>query len=189
MTDAGQALERMAARVRRCTRCPLHQGRRHAVPGEGDPAAFVMLVGEAPGAQEDECGRPFCGMSGRFLDGLLADAGLRRGDLFITSSVKCRPPGNRTPHVDELSTCLRLWLAPQMELVDPDLVVLLGKTPVRQVLGETGKLSDLHGRVREREGRRYLITYHPAAAMRFPGPRSAIRADFRKVTRLSAGGA
>ncbi len=181
---AEQALRATAAHIRRCTRCPLHEARRHAVPGEGSARARVMLVGEAPGAREDESGRPFCGMSGRFLDQVLADAGLRREDLFITSSVKCRPPGNRTPHVGELAACLKLWLLPQIELVDPDLVVLLGKTPVRQVLGETGNLSGLHGRVCERSGRRYLVTYHPAAAMRFPGPRSGIMDDFGKIERL-----
>ena len=97
----------------------LHQGRRNAVPGEGDARARVVLVGEAPGAREDQSGRPFCGTSGRFLDGLLAGLGMRRKDLFITSSVKCRPPGNRTPHIGELSTCLRLWLEPQIGLIKP----------------------------------------------------------------------
>lgn len=186
MRSPGQALAHVAAQIRRCRRCPLHEGRRHAVPGEGDAGAHVMLVGEAPGAKEDESGRPFCGMSGRFLDGVLAEAGLRREDLFITSSVKCRPPGNRTPHAGELSTCLKLWLEPQIELLDPDLIVLLGRTPARQVLGDAGRLDDLHGRLRRRDGRRCLITYHPAAAMRFPGPRAAIRADFGKVARLLA---
>ena len=140
-----------------------------------------MLVGEAPGAKEDESGRPFCGMSGRSLDRILAEVGLRRRDLFITSSVKCRPPGNRTPRADELAACLKLWLAPQTELIGPDLVVLMGRTPIRQVLGETGRLADLHGQVRRRDGRRYLLTCHPAAAMRFAGPRAAMLDDFRKI--------
>jgi uracil-DNA glycosylase family 4 len=182
-----QALERMADRIRRCTRCRLHEGRRHAVPGEGCARARVMLVGEAPGAKEDESGRPFCGMSGRFLDEVLANAGMERADVFITSSVKCRPPGNRTPRADELATCGRLYLTRQIELIDPDLVVLMGKTPVLQVFGETGNLAGLHGRVRERHGRRCLPTYHPAAAMRFPGPRAAIRADFRMIRGLLGG--
>ncbi len=186
MTGPSQALARVAEQIRRCRRCPLHEGRRQAVPGAGDAGASVMLVGEAPGAKEDESGRPFCGMSGRFLDSALSEAGLRRDDLFITSSVKCRPPGNRTPHVRELTTCLKLWLKPQIELVDPDLVVLLGKTPARQVLGERGNLSDLHGRMLERDGRRYLVTYHPAAAMRFPGPRSALLEDLRPVARIAS---
>jgi uracil-DNA glycosylase family 4 len=182
--DAEQALEWMAARIRRCMRCPLHEGRRRAVPGEGSARARVMLIGEAPGANEDRCGRPFCGMSGRFLDGVLAQAGLERAALFITSSVKCRPPGNRAPHAVELSTCGRLYLMPQIDLIDPDLVVLLGKVPIRQVTGETAALGDLHGRLLRQDGRAYLPTYHPAAAMRFPGPRAAILADFRMIGRL-----
>jgi uracil-DNA glycosylase family 4 len=182
--DAEQALGRLAARIRRCVRCPLHEGRRHAVPGDGDAGARVMLVGEAPGAREDETGRPFCGASGRFLDGLLKAVGLARPDLFITSSVKCRPPRNRTPRAEELSTCGRLWLERQVGLIGPDLVVLMGKTPILQALGERGSLLGLHGRVRVREGRRFLLTYHPAAAMRFPGPKAAMLQDFRQIVRL-----
>lgn len=182
--DAEQALSRLAGRIRRCTQCPLHEGRRHAVPGEGPARARVMLISEAPGAKEDELGRPFCRLSGRFLDKALAALGMDRKELFITSSVKCRPPGNRTPHRDELATCRRLWLEPQMAVVRPDVVVLLGKVPIGQVIGAQGSLSNLHGRVRQEGGRRYLLTYHPAAAMRFPGPMAAMQRDLRKLKRL-----
>jgi DNA polymerase len=147
-----------------------------------------MLIGEAPGAKEDELGRPFCGLSGRFLDKTLAALGMDRGELFITSSVKCRPPGNRTPHREELATCRRLWLMPQMDLIGPEVVVLLGKVPIGQVLGETGNLDDLHGQVRQEAGRRYLLTYHPGAAMRFPGPMAAMLLDLRKLKRLLGAG-
>jgi DNA polymerase len=143
-----------------------------------------MLIAEAPGAKEDELGRPFCGLSGRFLDKVLADAGIERRELFVTSSVKCRPPRNRTPHQDELATCRRFWLEPQVDLIRPDVVVLMGKVSIGQSLGETGSLSDLHGQVRRLDGRRYLLTYHPAAAMRFPAPRAAMLRDLRKLKRL-----
>lgn len=186
--DAEQVLEQLAKSIRRCKGCPLQESRRKAVPGEGSARARAMLVGEAPGAQEDRLGRPFCGRSGAFLDGMLRDVGIRRDELFITSSVKCRPPGNRNPHADELSTCYGLWLAPQIDALEPRIVVLMGRVPVAQVLGETGPLADFHGQVVRRKGRQYLMTYHPAAAMRFPGPRAGMLQDFRRIPRLLASG-
>jgi len=166
-----------------CTACRLRRGRTHAVPGEGDIGADIMLIGEAPGAREDLQGRPFVGPAGRFLDQLLADNRLERGRVFITSAVKCRPPDNRTPKDDELNTCRRLWLERQIELVDPDLIVLMGKTPLRQLFGEkNAKLSEIHGEIRRKDGRRYLLTYHPAAGMRFPVARRAMEEDFRGLS-------
>jgi uracil-DNA glycosylase len=176
-----QELDRLSFRIRRCRRCRLWHGRQHAVPGEGDPHARVMLIGEAPGATEDQLGRPFVGRSGRFLDQILDECALKREAVFITSSVKCRPPSNRPPRADELAMCRQAWLDRQIELVDPRLVVLLGKTPLRQLLGETTSLEGLHGQVRDMGGRRYLITYHPAAAMRFPKIRSLMLRDLRML--------
>ena len=181
-----QELDRLAFGIRRCRKCRLCHGRRHAVPGEGDPHARVMLVGEAPGATEDELGRPFVGRSGRFLDQILNECGLERESVFITSSVKCRPPGNRPPRTDELAICRQAWLNRQIELIDPRLIVLLGKTPLSQLLGEAASLIDLHGGIRDMGGRRYLITYHPAAAMRFPRIRSLMQADLKILTELAS---
>jgi DNA polymerase len=178
-------LEELHEGIRECTACRLHCERTHAVPGEGRLSVPVMFIGEAPGANEDREGRPFIGRAGQFLDQLLLAVGLDRQSVFITSSVKCRPPGNRTPKHDELETCRRLWLERQIELVDPGIIVLLGKTPLRQLFGEKkASLADLHGTVRERQGRRYLLTYHPAAAMRFPTVRCAMQEDFRKLTEV-----
>jgi DNA polymerase len=147
-----------------------------------------MLIGEAPGANEDREGRPFIGRAGQFLDTLLAACGLDRSRIYITSAVKCRPPDNRTPKDDEMATCRALWLERQIELIDPDLIVVMGKTPLRQMFGEKAlvRLSDLHGQVRVREGRRCLLTYHPAAAMRFPVARCAMQEDFAKIAGLLA---
>jgi DNA polymerase len=182
--QAREQLDHMHRRIRRCTACPLHRSRTHAVPGEGDCAARVMFVGEAPGAQEDEVGRPFVGPSGRFLDELLAEYNLRRDAIFITSSVKCRPPGNRPPHAEELAICKQRWLVPQIELINPRVIVLLGAVAVRQVLGWTGELRDLHGRTEQLGGRICAITYHPAAGMRFPDVRRTMRQDFRQFSAL-----
>lgn len=173
--------------IRTCTACRLHRTRTHAVPGEGDRLGGIMFIGEAPGAKEDLAGKPFIGRSGQFLDELLAASGLDRRQIFITSAVKCRPPQNRTPKDDELDTCRERWLENQIELVDPSIIVLLGKTPLRQVLGEKkGNLAELHGQCREKDGRQYLLTYHPAAGMRFPTARSAMQQDFLALAARSS---
>jgi DNA polymerase len=143
-----------------------------------------MLIGEAPGAREDAEGRPFVGQAGRFLDQMLRRAGLTRARTFITNSVKCRPPRNRAPLEDELSICKESWLDRQIGLVDPRIVVLLGTTPIRQAFGRALPLSEVHGRIWTADGRRYLCTYHPAAARRFPVVRAAMEADFRILRRL-----
>jgi DNA polymerase len=154
------------------------------VPGEGPADAAVLFVGEAPGEQEDLEGRPFCGRSGAFFDDMLALAGLGRADVFVTSTVKCRPPGNRNPTPQEWQTCRDRWLRRQVEIVGPALIVLLGKIALECVLSETGRLADLHGKVHEWQGRRCLVTYHPAAGMRFPAPGDGIRTDFRRLGQL-----
>ena len=138
-------------------------------------------MGEAPGAEEDRCGLPFRGRSGRFLDEALGRVGLAREDVFITSSVKCRPPGNRDPRDEELRTCRAAWLDPQLELLDPEVVVTLGLVPARLLLGERRPLGRFHGRWRRHSGRLWLPTYHPAAAMRFPAARRGFRADLAKL--------
>src|SRR3989338_5705960 len=100
----------LAEEIRRCTSCPLYKNRMLAVPGEGGFAKRVMVVGEAPGAEEDRMGLPFVGRSGKFLDAMLLVAGLNRGDVFVTGACKCRPPKNRTPSTREITTCHDLWL-------------------------------------------------------------------------------
>jgi DNA polymerase len=182
MTDEALSLER---RMRRCRKCPLKDHRTRVVPGEGPVDAEVMLVGEAPGKNEDEAGLPFVGQAGDYLDGLLEAIGLDRDQVFVTSAIKCRPPRNRPPHVGEIEAC-RSWLEAQIELVDPSIVVLMGSAAARQMLDERGKMTDLHGQVRERDGRTYLLTYHPAAGMRFPDLDVQFRADFAVLKRLLA---
>ncbi|NLF29541.1 MAG: uracil-DNA glycosylase [Planctomycetes bacterium] len=179
-----EALELMADGIRHCGKCRLCESRTHAVPGEGAADAAILVVGEGPGAREDRTGRPFVGRSGRFLDSLLAEIGLDRGSLFITSAVKCRPPGNRTPRADELRICREAWLVPQMSCIDPELVILLGLTAIRSVLDEAPSLGRVHGDIVERDGRRFLLTYHPAAGLRADDVAERLRADLAVLARV-----
>ena len=181
-----RSLQSLHRGIQRCRRCRLHAHRRHAVPGEGDARARAMLVGEAPGEAEDASGRPFVGRAGRFLDELLAEVGLERAALYLTSSVKCRPPDNREPRQDELQTCTEHWLRLQIERVDPGIIVLLGRVAIRALLGEKRPLVEVHGLVVERAGRRFLLTYHPAAGMRFPAVRARMVADLDALARRLA---
>jgi DNA polymerase len=170
--------------IRRCRKCPLYVSRKHAVPGEGLPSAIAMFVGEAPGKEEDEQGRPFVGRSGRFLDNLLENIGLSRHQIYITSAVKCRPTENRAPHIDDLRICKVNWLDRQISLIDPKIVVLLGNTALKQILGQEGSISRLHGRLFKHNGRSYFVTFHPAAAMRFPQIKRKMKNDFKILKNL-----
>jgi uracil-DNA glycosylase family 4 len=116
----------LAAQIRGCKKCPLHASRTVAVPGEGQPSAKVMIIGEAPGREEDASGQPFVGAAGRFPNQVLAGSGLRREDLFITNVVKCRPPNNRVPRKNEVETCTTHYLFRQIALLNPRLIMLLG---------------------------------------------------------------
>jgi len=182
-----QQLDRLARGIAHCRRCRLHMSRTHAVPGEGSSLASTMLIGEAPGAQEDRLKRPFIGATRRFFDEILDGFQLSRQELFITSSVKCRPPENRNPKDDELTTCRENWLLKQMAVIDPSVLVLLGAVAVRCLFGSCGKLKDIHGSFREYDGRNVLITYHPTAGMRFPWVRQAMYQDFARLKNLGSG--
>lgn len=170
----------LLARLLDCRTCPeLVADRRSVVVGAGPVPAPVLVVGEAPGAVEDERGTPFVGRAGRLLDRLLEEAGLPRGGLHVTNIVKCRPPGNRTPTRSEIGNC-RPWLDRELALVDPRLVIALGSTATRWALGTSGRLADVRGRPHDALGRVVLATYHPSAAIRFgPAgrPMAALRAD------------
>jgi len=155
------------------------------VPGEGPADAPILLVGEAPGKFEDQQGRPFCGHAGRFLDSLLQRSGFKRSGVFITNSVKCRPRNNRAPTSKELQTCYDCWLRRQIEIVNPKVIVLLGKIPVRQLLHMDRSLEEVHGRFYRKSDRLYQIQYHPAAGMRFPNIGGAMKQDFEKLRRFS----
>jgi len=155
-------LDALAAQIRICVKCPLHHSRTNAVPGEGKASAKIMIIGEAPGGEEDRTGRPFIGAAGKFLDHVLAGSDIERADFFITNIVKCRPEANRTPKKLEVDTCTSLYLFHQIELIQPELIVLLGSVAAKKLLG-VKSVEEVRGRIVEREGRRYFVTYHPAA--------------------------
>lgn len=182
-------MEQVAVDVRGCTLCRLAQTRTQAVPGAGDAAASLVLIGEAPGRTEDEVGLPFQGMSGRFLNAALADLGLSRDDVFVTSANKCRPPANRNPRRDEIAACAS-YLDRQLALIRPRVVLAMGGTAAARLHPETrgsqAKVSALRGQIYPLGPEQALIvTYHPAAAMRFPAQRQPFLDDLRRATELA----
>jgi len=163
--SSSPGLDVLAGRARTCTACPELAGtRRNVVPGAFPAGARLLVLGEAPGASEDETGLPFVGRSGQLLDRLLAEAGADRAEVGVLNTVKCRPPGNRPPTRGESATC-RGWTARQLELAAPAVVVALGLSAARWFLGP-GTLSSLRGRLHDVAGVRVLPTYHPSAALR-----------------------
>jgi DNA polymerase len=149
------------------------------VPGEGNPDAEVVFVGEAPGASEDKQGRPFVGNAGRLLDGLLEEAGLVREDVFITNVVKARPPKNRDPKITEVRHYLP-WLIAQLDVIEPKLVVPLGRHPLAHFAPDA-KISAVHGGVVETERWRLFPMFHPAAALHNPSLRETLHEDARAL--------
>jgi uracil-DNA glycosylase len=166
------ALEAIAAEVRVCTNCRLHQTRTRAVPGEGDSETEVVFVGEGPGFNEDRDGRPFIGRAGDLLVKLLATIGWRRDDVFITNVVKCRPPDNRDPLPDEIAACAP-YLRRQMEVLDPAVIVTLGRFSMGSFM-PGARISQAHGTMRPVDpatgasSALVFAMYHPAAALRTP---------------------
>jgi DNA polymerase len=147
-----------------CTDCPLHLKRIQAVPGSGPAGARIMAVGEGPGETEDRVGRPFVGAAGNVLTKLLESIGLRRDDIYITNVVKCRPPGNRDPEPAEMEACSH-FLDAQIEIIRPDVILILGRHALARLLPGAGGISGLHGRKVVRGDRLYVPLYHPAAAL------------------------
>ena len=175
-------LYEIAEEVRKCTLCPLSRGRTLAVPGEGKIDSRVLIVGEAPGAEEDRLGQPFVGRAGKLLNELLETAGIDRGDVFITNCVKCRPPKNRNPNASELKTC-RKWLDRQINLLKPKLIIVLGRVALKNLTGQE-KIKDLHGKVSEFDGQKYFVTYHPSAGLRFKWIKEVLFQDFAELGKI-----
>lgn len=182
--ESGVSLENLRSQISACTRCELYRGATNAVPGEGNPEARILLIGEAPGHHEDTQGKPFVGNSGKFLTELLLKAGLSREDVFITNVVKHRPPGNRDPLPDEIVAC-RHFLDQQIAAINPDVIVTLGRfSMARYFPGE--RISKIHGQPKEVDGRYIVPMYHPAAALHNGSLRPELEADFLKLPRLLA---
>lgn len=180
--ETEREMDALCAEVRACRRCALAETRRMAVPGEGPLDAEVMLIGEAPGVNEDRQGRPFVGQAGSFLEELLAEAGLSRPDVYICNVLKCRPPGNRDPLPGEIEACGD-YLGAQLRLIDPLLVVTLGRYSMSRFFPNQA-ISRIHGRAREVRGRLVVPMYHPAAALHQQRLRGIIVDDFRTLPPL-----
>jgi DNA polymerase len=182
----GDSLELIGADVRVCRLCKLCETRTRGVPGEGSPNAEVMFIGEGPGFNEDQQGRPFVGAAGQLLTEMLGVIGLRREEVFITNVVRCRPPGNRDPLPDELAAC-DAYTQRQIAVLNPGLIVTLGRYSMARFIGQ-GSMRDLHGRTREWNGITCLAMYHPAAILRTPTleMRRMYEGDFRKIPPLVA---
>ena len=170
--------------IAQCQRCDLAKGRKLTVPGEGPETAALVFVGEAPGYHENQQGRPFVGAAGHFLEELLASIGMKRDQVYIANVIKCRPPGNRDPLNDELEAC-RPYLIQQLDLIDPRLIVTLGRFSMAYFLGNVS-ISRIHGQPQQKDGRIVFPMFHPAAALHQPKYRSAIEQDFLKIPGLLA---
>ncbi len=170
-------------------RCPLHQTRTTVVFGSGNADAELMLVGEAPGANEDRMGLPFVGQAGKLLDSLLGKIGMERKQVWICNVLKCRPPDNRDPHPNEIEAC-QDYLRRQVDLIEPVVICTLGNFSTKLLRGDTTGISRLHGReevriIGSRAVRLYPL-YHPAAALYTPSMLETLRADFQRLPELLA---
>lgn len=191
MAKGPDSLEKIAGEVTGCPLCKLARTRKNAVPGEGQLAAKIMFVGEAPGRSEDDKGRPFVGAAGRILDEMLSKAGIQRSQVFITNVVKCRPPNNRVPEDDEVGACMP-YLDRQIALIRPRIICILGRTAYSSLLGGSSITAN-RGKVIEKAGQKYFLTIHPAAAIYNKSMLSLLEADLKKlakeVQKVEGGGA
>ncbi|MQC26807.1 MAG: uracil-DNA glycosylase [Chloroflexi bacterium] len=177
-----EILSEVAEQAAACTLCELHHSRKQAVPGEGPADAEIVFIGEGPGFHENEQGRPFVGAAGKFLEELLASIALTREEVFITNVVKCRPPGNRDPQIEELQSC-NGYLERQIQAINPRVIVTLGRFSLARFL-PNAKISQVHGKAVRVRGRLVIPMYHPAAALHQPSLRSVVEADFAQLPGL-----
>jgi uracil-DNA glycosylase family 4 len=173
----------LAARVHSCSRCPLHASRTNAVPGEGPGDARLVVVGEGPGAREDETGRPFVGRAGELLTDILRAIDLPRERVFICNVVKCRPPGNRTPVQEEIDQCVP-YLYRQLEIISPAVILAMGGTAAQTLLNTRQSLASLRNRLHSFRGMPLIVTYHPAALLRNPNWKKPTWDDVRIARQL-----
>jgi len=186
LEEKKKKLKEITKRVANCKKCPLYKNTTQSVPGEGNPQAEVMFIGEGPGYWEDQQGRPFVGRAGKLLDNLLQLIKLPRKSIFITNIVKHRPPGNRDPLPQEIEAC-REFLDAQIEIINPKIIITLGRFSLNKFLpGEF--ISKIHGQARfvEFGGRKKVVIpmYHPAAALRNEGIMKELKSDFQKISKF-----
>lgn len=177
--EAIEIMQEIAKQVSVCTNCNLHKTRKRSVPGEGPINAHILFIGEGPGFNENEMGRPFVGQAGKFLDELIGHAGYQRQDVFITNVVKCRPPENRDPLPDELTACA-IYLDRQISTINPDIIVTLGRFSMAKFF-PMARISAIHGKAAWVGDRLIVPMFHPAAALHQPNLKNDIIADFKAL--------
>ncbi len=182
--DRAAVLATIAAEVRVCKACRLHEGTTNGVPGAGDPNAEIMFIGEGPGFHEDKQGLPFVGRSGNYLEKMLKLINLRREDVFIANVVKHRPPDNRDPLPDEMAAC-KPYLDRQIEVIDPLVIVTLGRFSMARYF-PNGKITQIHGKPRFEGGRAFYPLFHPAAVLRNPTLEPQMEGDFKRLLEVIA---
>ena len=176
-------IEELKKQCEDCTRCPLHETRNHVVFGAGDPHARILFVGEAPGKNEDLQGLPFVGRAGDLLNSYLDAVGIRREEVYISNIVKCRPPENRDPLPAEQDACID-WLRQLYRLIDPKIVVCLGRIAAKRMIKDDFKVTVEHGQIFQKNGTLMMGTFHPAALLRNPSQKGAALDDFQKLAAL-----
>ncbi|SRR5579875_36826 len=177
-----ESLEDVRKSVTSCILCDLSKSRTHAVPGSGGPDTDVIFIGEAPGRNEDLQGAPFVGAAGRILSDALEHAGFSRSHVYITNVVKCRPPNNRRPAVQEIKSC-SVHLQRELEVIKPKIICVLGNTAFGSLLGG-GEITKNRGKLMKRDGKLYFVTFHPAAVIYNPQLAGVLKDDLKKLHSL-----
>jgi DNA polymerase len=180
--SVADTLAKIAEEVSTCQKCTLYHSRKLSVPGEGPSNAEIMFIGEGPGFHENEQGRPFVGAAGNLLNELLAQAGLKRSEVWIGNVVKCRPPGNRDPLPEELAAC-NSYLQRQIAVIDPKIIITLGRISMGKYLPGS-KISAIHGQMQRVGGRFVIAMFHPAAALHQAALKPALLKDFSQLPKL-----
>ncbi len=176
-----ESLDEIRKEIGECTRCKLHRGRKSIVFGEGDPKAAIVFVGEGPGFEEDQQGRPFVGAAGLLLTDIIEKGmKIRRAEVYICNIVKCRPPGNRNPEPDEVAACLG-FVKQQIAVIKPKVIVTLGNVPTQNLLGTKQGITKMRGKWQEYEGIPVMPTFHPSYLLRSPGEKGKVWEDIKLV--------
>ena len=180
LTPSTETFEQIHCEIGDCTRCPLHQERTHVVHTEGNRKARLMFVGEAPGADEDAQARPFVGRAGQLLTKIIEAIGLKREEVLIGNVNRCRPPGNRAPTTEEASMC-KPFLLREIAVVQPEVIVVLGNTAMKNLLDTREGITKLRGRFQDYKGIKVMPTFHPAYLLRDPSKKRETWEDLKKV--------
>jgi len=184
LEDKIKLLEEINKEIQKCKKCDLYKNRKQAVLGEGNPNAKLMFIGEAPGADEDKLGRPFVGRAGKLLTSIIKSLGYKREEFYIANVNKCRPPGNRTPTPWEQEACFP-FLEKQIEIINPDVLCLLGAAAARAFLHRNVAITKERGQIINWKNKKLILTFHPAYVLRNPSAETILSEDIKKAIELA----